>query len=262
MTALVVLLAVAVALLGVLVVGLLRSHAEVLRALHEMGVRVGGDGAEPVRGFTRADVPDGRSGFAPTVGQPVATDIVGVTPDGDAVRVALVGASRTTLLAFLTTGCASCAAVWRELADDRGADDVDQRVVVVTRGPEMESPAAVAQLAPPGITVVQSTAAWETFGIAGAPYYVLVDGTRGVIDGEGSAVAWGQVREFLGRASADQTKVRPRRSRREVLTGRRREEMADRRLMDAGIQPGDPQLYPTGSIVEDPDAASGTSPRG
>ena len=37
MTALVVALAVAVVLLAVLVAGLLRSHAEILRALHELG---------------------------------------------------------------------------------------------------------------------------------------------------------------------------------------------------------------------------------
>ena len=38
MVALVVLLTIVVALLGVLVAGLLRSHAEVLRTLHDMGV--------------------------------------------------------------------------------------------------------------------------------------------------------------------------------------------------------------------------------
>ena len=40
MSALVTLLAIAVGLLGVLVVGLLRSHAEVLRRLHELGAGV------------------------------------------------------------------------------------------------------------------------------------------------------------------------------------------------------------------------------
>ena len=43
MTALVVGLTVAVALLGVLVLGLLRSNAEVLRALHQLGVNLGPD---------------------------------------------------------------------------------------------------------------------------------------------------------------------------------------------------------------------------
>ena len=43
MTALIVGLTVAVALLGVLVAGLLRANAEVIRALHQMGVNLGPD---------------------------------------------------------------------------------------------------------------------------------------------------------------------------------------------------------------------------
>ncbi len=38
-------LVVVVTLLGVLVVGLLRSHAEILRALHDLGVHLGDDAA-------------------------------------------------------------------------------------------------------------------------------------------------------------------------------------------------------------------------
>jgi hypothetical protein len=198
-------------------------------------------------------VPDGRTSSAPTVGERVATDIAGVTPTGDAARISVVGTRRTTLIAFLTTGCASCASVWRDIAADPGPDSADQRLVVVTRGPELESPAAVAALAPPGVSVVQSTETWDAYGIAGAPYFVLVDGARGIIEGEGAALAWGQVRELLGRASADQAHTR-RRSRREVLTGRRREEMADRKLAEAGIHPGDPSLYAT-DVMDEGDGA-------
>jgi hypothetical protein len=253
MTALVVALGAVVALLTVLVVGLLRSHAEVLRALHQLGVRVGSDATDPVRGSTLADVPDRRADAAPALGDRAVTDIAGLTPAGEAVRVALVGTSRTTLIAFLTTGCASCSSVWRDIAAEPLPSDDEERLLVVTRGPELESPAAVAALAPPGVTVVQSTQAWDSYGIAGAPYYVLVDGTLGRIVGEGSAAAWGQVRELLGRASADQAHAAPRRSRRDLLTGRRREQMADRQLLDAGIRPGDPSLYPSGSIIDDAD---------
>ncbi len=251
MNAVVAVLALAVAVLGVLVVGLLRSHAEVLRSLHQLGVSPeGGAPGSPVDGRTHAEVPDGRISGAPAVGERVATDLVGTTPTGDAVRVSVVGTRRTTLIAFLTTGCSSCASVWRGIAADPGLDTADDRLVVVTRGPELESPGAVAALAPPGTSVIQSTEAWDAYGITGAPYFVLVDGARGVIQGEGSALAWSQVRELLGRASVDQAHTR-RRSRREVLTGRRREEMADRRLAEAGIRPGDPSLYPTD--VTDPD---------
>ncbi|MET1050191.1 MAG: hypothetical protein ABWZ55_11215, partial [Acidimicrobiales bacterium] len=156
MTAVVTLLAVAVALLGILVVGLLRSHADVLRALHQIGVNVE-HGADPVQGLTIEGVPDGRSSAAPALGDRVATDIMGLTPEGDVARVAVVGTRRTTLLAFLTTGCATCAGVWRDLAAEGAAADQDEQVVVVTRSPDLESPAAVAQLAPPDVTVIQST---------------------------------------------------------------------------------------------------------
>lgn len=170
---------------------------------------------------------------------------MGTTPTGDAGRISIVGTRRTTLIAFLTTGCASCASVWWDIATDASVGSADGRLVVVTRGPELESPGAVAALAPPGASVIQSTDAWDAYGITGAPYFVLVDGARGVIQGECSALAWSQVRELLGRASVDQAHTR-RRSRREVLMGRRREEMADRKLEEAGIRPGDPSLYATG----------------
>lgn len=248
MTAVVALLSLCVMVLGVLVVGLLRSHAEVLRTLHDMGGIVGqheADSADPVRGLTVDAIPDGRAQAAPQPGARVPADVTGVTPSGDSARVALSGTRHTTLLTFLTTGCASCAAVWRDIAAEPPGD-ADQQIVIVTRGADMESPAAVANLAPAGVTVIQSTEAWEAFGISGAPFFVLVDGRRGVIVGEGSAARWSQVRELLGRAAADGAHAGPRRSRREVLTGRRREEMADRQLREAGILPGAPSLYRSG----------------
>ena len=52
------------------------------------------------------------------------------------------------------------------------------RVVVVTKGPDWESPAAVAERAPLGIQVVMSTGAWSDYEIPGSPYFVLVDGAR------------------------------------------------------------------------------------
>ena len=53
MTALVVALAVVVGLLTVLVIGLLRSHADILRALHELGVDL--DPGLPIRSATPRD---------------------------------------------------------------------------------------------------------------------------------------------------------------------------------------------------------------
>ena len=93
MTALVVTLAVVVALLVVLVAGLLRSHAEILRTLHDAGLSHDPD--------TVADAPAAprrRAGGAPatpTSGpSPEASDLAGVTPDGDAIAVGVARRGR------------------------------------------------------------------------------------------------------------------------------------------------------------------------
>ena len=108
MTALVVGLTVAVALLGVLVAGLLRANAEVVRAMHQMGVDLspGSSGSQPTAVSLTA---------RPTPGRPDANDVVdvaGITPDGDAVSLALGGVRHDTLVAFLTSGCQTCRGFW------------------------------------------------------------------------------------------------------------------------------------------------------
>ena len=63
--AIVVVQAVALVLLGVLVAGLLRSHAEILRALHQLGISLddGADGAAAgVRGALRLGPTRGAAG--------------------------------------------------------------------------------------------------------------------------------------------------------------------------------------------------------
>ena len=60
----------------------------------------------------------------------------------------------------------------------------------------------MAGLASPRITTVMSSEAWDAYGIPMSPYFVLVDGTRGVI-GEGAAASWAQVIDLLGKAAAD-----------------------------------------------------------
>src|SRR5207244_6814713 len=96
-TALLVVEAVALVLLGALVVGLLRSHAEILRALHRLGVNVG-DGVEP--GGLRAEIGVAR----PRATSEAAVDMVGTTPGGDDLAVGVVGAPHATLVAVLSTG--------------------------------------------------------------------------------------------------------------------------------------------------------------
>jgi hypothetical protein len=152
-----------------------------------------------------------------------------------------------TLLAFLSTGCSTCHDFWRAF----DTDEVDHvpgdatRIVIVTRGADAESPAAVAELAPARVTTVMSSQAWDDYDVPVAPYFLLVDGTSGVV-GEGASASWDQVVDLLGKAAADAGVRLDRRSglsRRELLRGRDREARADRELRAAGIEPGATELY-------------------
>ena len=254
MTALVGLLTAVVAVLAVLVVGLLRSHATILRALHDAGIDVDPDGGGPV-GPVRVDAPARRDddirtvpgvpGPAGATGQRAA-DVAGRTPSGGTRTVAVTNGT-PTLLAFLTTGCSTCAAFWSAFAAAGAGEDLglpaDLRLVIVTKGPDMESPADVAATAPAGITTIQSSEAWADYRIPVAPYFVLVDGERGVVIGEGAAASWERVRDLLQRSLADAGLEEGAIGRRELLTGRTRAARIDRDLLDAGITPGDPRLY-------------------
>ena len=142
MTALVIVEAVVIAILTVLVAGLLRSHADILRALHSLGID-----EDELRG-ARADEPtfhtrEGVSTPRSTVGDPDAHDIVGVTPGGGTARAAVVATRHTTLLAFLSSGCLTCRDFWDAFGGELDLPGTDTALVVVTQGPEAESASAV-----------------------------------------------------------------------------------------------------------------------
>jgi hypothetical protein len=199
----------------VLVAGLLRSHAELLR-------RVGPP--EPV------DALPGSPVVAPRrpPGSPPA-ELSGKTPTGDVVKLAFDGGAGTpTLLAFLTSGCGTCAGFWGELGRGQRLPAGIQ-TVVVTRGADRESPSRVRSLAPASVPVVMSSAAWEEYRVPGAPYFVLVDGA---IRGEGVATTWEALASLVTDAVADQD------------SGTRRARSVDATLASAGIHPGHASLYP------------------
>lgn len=268
MTVAVVLLGVVVALLAVMVVSLLRSHAEILRALYDLGVDLDpSTPADTARATRAARAGHGHDPTSPTTlpsatadeivtqeGVPApadllgvaASDLVGVDPDGNAIAIGVTAAANRTLLAFLTTGCTTCRQFWTAFASGVELPAPDIRLVVVTQGGEAESPAGVAELATGEVTVVMSTDAWEDYGIPVAPYFALVDG--GEVVGEGAAASWPQVVDLLGRSLADvgrslEVPGGVTRSRRSFLTGRDRTERIDAELAAAGIRPGDPRLY-------------------
>ena len=216
---------VAIVLLGVLVVGLLRSHAEILRKLHELGAGLDPDAAAPVATPVAAPVRrTAATGF----------DVAGVTPTDEAVRIGVVGARQSTVLAFLSSGCLTCASFWDTFAAP-GRLDVPggARLVVVTKGTEIESPARIRDLAPAAFPVVMSTEAWLEYKVPATPYFVYVDGPTGRIVGEGSAQTWAQVVSLWSQALAD-----------EASLARGGEASADRVLLEAGITPGHESLRP------------------
>ena len=206
MTVLVVTNTVALVLLALLVVGLLRSHAEILRRLGPADEHEGH--AEHQRVATEAgpnlqliDLP------GPRAASPPAADIVGETPSGDAVKITVRGA-RDTLVTFLSSGCLTCMSLWDGIAHDTEPLPGDARIVVVTKGRSMESPSRLLELAPDAVPVVMSQEAWEGYGISMSPYFVYVDGRTGAVRSEGAASSWEQVRSLLRDAMADEELAR------------------------------------------------------
>jgi hypothetical protein len=203
--------------LVVLVAGLLRSHAEILRRL--------GPSTDPA-------VPSPPLMERATADAVRAPDLSGRTPSGDVVSLSFDrAASAPTLLAFLTSGCSTCAGFWQSLGEPRLPTGI--QTVIVAHGPERESPAKLAGLAPDSVPVVMSTRAWADYRVPGSPYFVLVDGT---IRGEGVATTWQAVSSLVADAVHDE---------RAAMGGNARAEQIDEKLAAAGIKPGHPSLYPS-----------------
>lgn len=232
MTLLVILLAIAVGILSVIVFGLLRTHAEIIRALDRAGVALDGSSSpSPVA-------------LSPSRLRPAADtdvdDIVGTVPGGGPVKVAL-GGEHHTLLAFLSSGCRTCASFWEAFADPELELPGDQtRLVIVAQDPEHDSASRLVELAPPGVRLVCSSAAWQALEIPGSPYFAMVDGRRRSIIGSGTATSWEQIHGLLTQAVNDT----------ELAEGGF--PTADDALAAAGIGPGHPSLYPDGE--PDPEA--------
>jgi hypothetical protein len=256
MVALVLILTFVVILLGILVAGLLRSHADILKSLHDLGAGVGDPSARGLAGHGHtgaaaqpAPVPLTFGSALPAERDAVsAPTIAGVTPGGDALAVTVTGHDTLTLIAFLSSGCATCGGFWEALArpDELGLPD-GIRLLVVTKGPELEIANEVRAKANDRLSVIMSTEAWGDYEVPGSPFFVLVDGRAGRRIGEGVANHFSQVAELVRRAEVD---IRPfdlgSRSQAfaEGLDGPARESANDEELRAAGIHPGHHSLYP------------------
>jgi hypothetical protein len=217
-------------LLVLLVVGLLRSHAEILRRLgppEEEGE------AAPALDVVAAGPPPPEA--APERGEaPVARDVAGTTLAGDAVQVGLAGEGPPTLLAFLSSGCTACQAFWAGFAAGEELPG-GVRLVVVTEDGSRESPSRLRRLAPPETPVVLSSAAWADYAVPASPYFVLA--TAGRVRGEGSAEAWPQLSSLVADALEDEA----------LAGGAGRARRAEAALSAASIRPGHPSLDPDSS---------------
>ena len=275
MLAAVIALGVATVLLGVLVLGLLRSHALILKALHELGAGLELE-KEAGTGVTMATT-GGKPGPVPVeleTGVVQATrkdsatahDIIGTDLDRVEQRVTVTTPGSRTLLAFLTSGCTVCQTFWDEF---HGQVDVpgDGELRIIAKGAGEESVSSLRALAGDR-DVVQSSGAWVDYDIPGSPYFVYVEG--GVVTGEGSATTWAQVRDLMAQGVADNEEARAAAGRTgpgllvgELGRGERDSlPRMDAELLAAGVAPGDPSLYqaPDGEPVGRPETAAGAAP--
>jgi hypothetical protein len=235
---------IALVLLALLVAGLLRSHAEILR-------RLGPPEESPEPASIDPMALPGRDA-AP------ASDIAGTTLSGEPVKLAVAGSGTSSLIAFLSSGCSTCGAFWEAFRNGgAGTLPAGTRLIVVTRDSSHESPSTLRELAPLDVPVVMSSPAWDAYAVPMTPYFVYVDGPSGQIAGEGTAEAWPQVGSLLRDALADAAlAIGPNGSSRNGPSpgiegptgngGAARSSRVDEELRTAGIGPAHPSLYGAG----------------
>lgn len=256
LTAILVAQGIAILLLGVLVVGLLRSHGDVLRRLHRLDAGTGTAGPGGASA-ARTGPADGSFATGPAdlvlASRPApATHVSGRTLDGDAVSLA-VGSGRDVLLAFLSGGCESCLPFWEAIREGAPVPG-GAELVVVAQGAERESASLLRRLAPQGVPLVLSSEAWEDYDVPGSPHLVYLDGATGAVTGEGTAGSWDQVVSMLQRALDDRRQASAAGAG-VPASGQPRGSSArtDVELAAAGVGAGDPRLYadPSGAARQE-----------
>jgi hypothetical protein len=191
------------ALLAAVVVGLLRSHAEILRRLSAA------DAPEHERTRAAASPPTSAGPVAipdhlpePRTAGTGVSPIEGTTLDGGAIVVA--PDATDTLVAFLSSGCLTCRSFWDGMrSGEHQPLPGDARLVVVVKDPDLESPSRLRDLAPADVPVVLSSAAWAAYEVPMSPYFLFVSAASGAVRSEGAASSWEQVRSLLRDALED-----------------------------------------------------------
>lgn len=129
-----------------------------------------------------------------------ASDILGVSPSGEAIEIRLSDQEGRLLLAFLNTDCDGCEEFWTGLQDPEAAGiPAGTSVVVITKGPGSLAPADVrASAAGIRVPVVMSDQVWVDYRVLGYPFFVLVDRGSKVV-GETVGLGWADVLSITGR---------------------------------------------------------------
>lgn len=240
MTVLVTIETAVLVVLSVLVAGLLRAYATILRRLHELD---GGlDAAPPFYVAAGVAQPRGRTAVEGRADWTAAHDVIGAGLDGEIAVIRVVGVEHDTVLVFLSSGCTGCAPFWAELAEPAALRlPAGSRAVVVTQDASSESVSQLREFCPPGVDLVMSSQAWTDYAVPGSPFLAVVSGATGRVTGEGSGQSLAQLAALIGRASADGPNPvgKP-------APDLARERDVDRALLSAGIAPGDPSLYGPG----------------
>jgi hypothetical protein len=200
-TALLAVESVVLVLLALVVVGLLRSHAEILRRL-PADPDTAGSTTAPRDHQTTAKTPMIPEHLpAPRADQTPVVTIAGDTLDGG--QLAIDPGKTDTLVAFLSSGCLTCKTFWDALQPGRRKPlPGDARPIIVVKDSAFESPSRLRELAPPDLPVVMSSQAWGDYNIAMSPYFLFVSG--GTVRSEGAASSWEQVSSLLKDAYEDE----------------------------------------------------------
>lgn len=222
-----------IALLAMLVIGLLRSHADILRRLESLGAGLDGEHSHGSNQLTLTRRPSAAV---------ADRSISGITPEGEPLVISLEASPDPTLLAFLSTTCSSCTPFWEGLTSSlMHFGGHRHRVLVVTMGESEESPTRATSMAQGSVDVVMSSQAWSEFEVPGAPYFVLIEAETSQVVGEGSAMTYEALEEFLRDSTNDRLWDR----RGSSDPSGEEESRIDADLREAGIGPNDPSLFPT-----------------
>jgi hypothetical protein len=198
MTWVVAALTLVVGLQMILLLGVLRSHADVIERVKPQQGRV----AEGGSATTALTMPDGVLAPPESVAEHALATVRGQDLDLRPTEIGVAeGSGQYLLIAFLSTTCLTCLDIWRDVISggaasasiDAGAGGTAE-VVLVLKGRELENlgkAQALAEETP--VPVLFGQEAWDALEVPGSPYFALIERSSTKVVGAGSAQSWSQI---------------------------------------------------------------------